>query len=356
MYINFWYPMALSEDLADGPVQVRALDQPFALFRDADGVAHCLADTCVHRGGALGTGKVVGDRIQCPYHGWQYGGDGRCKLIPTLLDDAHIPGRARVDSYPVQERYGVVFAFLGDLSEVERPPILAIEQWGREGWSVTSLVYDWHASFERVIENGLDATHTEFVHPSAGLQGNFKPHDNLDIKMIDNAWGSALQTNSPTLEIEHGHHGASHQWTFLTFNMEQFKGHFFFYSFVRPIDANSVRRYLFHARDFQLGEKMDDEMVTTTLGFEKEDRPVIERMRPHFSPRDTSSELLLPEDEIMLRYRGWLAAWREKGWHIDAQKLAETALRKVYAIPSPARRDKGNWVQETVPLEGADAD
>ena len=350
MYINFWYPMALSDEIGDGPIQVTALGQPFTLFRDSRGDAHCLADTCVHRGGALGTGKLKGDCIECPYHGWQYNGSGECTFIPTLADGARIPGRARVDAYPVQERYGVVFAFLGDLPEEDRPPILEIAQWGLEGWSVTNLVYDWNASFERVIENGLDATHTEFVHPSAGLQGNFKPHDDLDVKLVENEWGSAFQTNSPDLQIEHGHHGASHQWTFLTFNMEQFKGKFFFYSFVRPINERNVRRYLFHARNFQLGEKVDAEMVTTTLGFEKEDRPVIERIRPQYSPRDTSSELLLPEDEIMVRYRRWLDEWQQRGWHIDLERLERTSSRKVYAVPSPGRRDKGNWILDSVPL------
>lgn len=61
-------------------------------------------------------------------------------------------------------------------------------------------------------------------------------------------------------------------------------GHFQFYSFVQPIDEYSVRRYLFHARDFQLGENMDKTMVETTLGFELEDRDVIEKMQPRYSP------------------------------------------------------------------------
>lgn len=350
MYINFWYPMALSAEVQDAPVRSKALGFDFVLFRDSEGVARCLADTCVHRGGSLGVGKRKGDSIECPYHGWQYNGSGQCVHIPTLRQGSKIPARARVDAYPVIERYGVVFAFLGDLPEDERPPIMDIAQWGQEGWSVTSLVYDWNASFERVIENGLDATHTEFVHPSAGLQGGFKPEDIRAENLVETAWGSAMQTDTDKVQIEHGHLGASHQWTFLTFKMPKFQGSFMFYSFVRPIDAHSVRRYLFNARDFQHGEAMDKSLTETTLGFEKEDRPVIEAMQPQLSPRDTRSELLLPEDEVMVSYRRYLDAWQAKGWHIDMTALEKTRARKVYAVPCPSRRENRSWVMDSVPL------
>jgi phenylpropionate dioxygenase-like ring-hydroxylating dioxygenase large terminal subunit len=350
MYINFWYPMALSEEVQEMPLRSDALGQRFMLFRDADGEAHCLADTCVHRGGSLSAGKLKDGCIECPYHGWRYGADGQCTHIPTLRKGAKIPGRARVDTYPVEERYGVIFAFLGDLPAAERPPIGELKEWGQDGWSVTSLVYDWNASFERVVENGLDATHTEFVHPAAGLEGAFNPDDILDERLVEFDWGSAMQTDTPKVQIEHGHRGPCHQWTFLTFKTGGFEGSFMFYSFIRPIDAHRVRRYLFNARDFQLGEKMDEQLNETTLVFEKEDRPVIEAMQPAFSPRDTSSELLLPEDEIMVRYRQYLDEWQAKGWHIDVDEVKRLDERKVFTIPSPSRREHRNWVMDNVPL------
>jgi phenylpropionate dioxygenase-like ring-hydroxylating dioxygenase large terminal subunit len=350
MFINFWYPMALASEVTDKPVRSRALGLDFVLFRDAGGAVRCLANTCIHRGGSLGSGKLVDGQVQCPYHGWRFDGEGRCQHIPTLPADARIPARARVDAYPVEERYGVVFAFLGELPEGERPPIMDLAQWGREGWSVTSTVYDWNASFDRVIENGLDATHTEFVHPSAGLQGGFDPSAIRGQRLVTGPWSSACQMETDRVDIEHGHHGPSQQWTFLSFKMKGFTGKFRFYSFVRPIDAHSVRRYLFHARDCQHGEKMDADMVKTTLGFELEDRPVIEEMRPVFSPRDALTELLLPEDEIMMSYRRFLADWERRGWLIDDVALAERGRRKVFAVPGPGRRETRNWVLEPVPL------
>ncbi len=143
MFINFWYTAGLSSDVGDAPVRRRMLGQDFVLFRDTGGKVHCLADTCVHRGASLGLGKVKGDCIQCPYHGWQFGGDGACRKIPSLGAKAKIPGRARVDSYPTVEKYGLIFAFLGDIPEAERCPILPIPEYGPDGplpgWASTVL-------------------------------------------------------------------------------------------------------------------------------------------------------------------------------------------------------------------------
>ena len=72
---------------------------------------------------ALSAGKLTGDRIACPYHGWQYEPDGACSRIPANPPGRGIPKKARVDSYPVREEYGLIWAFLGDLPEDERPPI-----------------------------------------------------------------------------------------------------------------------------------------------------------------------------------------------------------------------------------------
>jgi phenylpropionate dioxygenase-like ring-hydroxylating dioxygenase large terminal subunit len=97
MYINFWYPICTSEELEDKPLRLEILSLRFAAFRDTEGVAHVLSDTCIHRGGSLGKGRVEGDCIVCPYHGWQYAGDGHCTTIPSQ-QKGKAPGRARVDS------------------------------------------------------------------------------------------------------------------------------------------------------------------------------------------------------------------------------------------------------------------
>ena len=158
-------------------------------FRDGDGNARVLSDTCIHRGASLSKGKIVDGCVQCPYHGWQYDGEGRCVKIPTLKDKSP-PARAKVDSYPVYERYGVVFAFLGDLPESERPPVPVVDEDGVEGWEVTGpIVFEINAYFERSIENGMDPIHNEFVHPSQGAPAV----DEERFTVESGEWGSKFE-------------------------------------------------------------------------------------------------------------------------------------------------------------------
>ena len=101
-----WHPVGYLSDFGDGPRRVRLLGDNVVVWRDSAGEAHALRDLCVHRGTALSLGRVVGDRLMCPYHGWQYGSDGVCKLIPQLEDPTRIPGKARVDAYRCREATG----------------------------------------------------------------------------------------------------------------------------------------------------------------------------------------------------------------------------------------------------------
>jgi len=78
------------------------------------------------------------------------------KKFPHSDQDSKIPKRAKVDSYPVQEKYGIIFAFLGDQSEEERPELYEIEEFDAEGWrSNDPKIIDIDYNYERSIENGL---------------------------------------------------------------------------------------------------------------------------------------------------------------------------------------------------------
>ena len=67
MYINFWYPICTSEELTtEAPQLVELLGVRLAAFRDSNGAAQVISDTCIHRGGSLSKGKVNGDSITCP--------------------------------------------------------------------------------------------------------------------------------------------------------------------------------------------------------------------------------------------------------------------------------------------------
>src|ERR1700744_3391063 len=90
-----WHPAAFASEVTGRPVPADLLGEPLVIWRGAGGAPRAMSDLCVHRGTALSLGRVAGDEIVCPYHGWRYGADGRCTAIPQKKDPAVVPARAR---------------------------------------------------------------------------------------------------------------------------------------------------------------------------------------------------------------------------------------------------------------------
>ncbi len=365
MYMNFWYPMATSEELSDKPLKVRCVGLDFVVFRGEDGAARCLSNTCIHRGGSLGHGKIRGDRIQCPYHGWQFDGEGACQKIPSLGPDARIPVRARVDAYPVQERWGLIFAFLGDLPEAERPPILDVAEYGQEGWRQTMQHYDLKGNYQRSVENGLDPAHNEFVHDTHGFQGENEAYQVNEMRVEErDQWGRGFwhTFNSPKLpegemrklrdyegelEAGTGHHGPNQLWTYIHVTPENW---FHQYAYERPVDADNIHIYLITMRNCALDAKRDDLIIERNDYVAHQDITIIEELRPVVTPTTNTKELMTPSDKVIVMYREKLDEWDAKGWQIDFEMLVRDSKKVAYAIPSPARREQKSWVLDSVPL------
>src|SRR3546814_8078941 len=98
MLINNWYVASEASEVVMGsPRKVRMLGFDFVLFRDGTGRVACLSDVCIHRGASLSKGRCEGDRVACPFHGWEFDGEGRCQKIPAL-GDTKVPKRGRIRS------------------------------------------------------------------------------------------------------------------------------------------------------------------------------------------------------------------------------------------------------------------
>ena len=108
---NYWYVAALDEEVRDRPLGRTILGEPVVLFRTADGALHAFEDRCPHRQLPLSMGKIVGDALQCHYHGLRFDGSGKCVRVPG---QDHIPQNARVRTYPVVERYRWIWIWMGD--------------------------------------------------------------------------------------------------------------------------------------------------------------------------------------------------------------------------------------------------
>jgi phenylpropionate dioxygenase-like ring-hydroxylating dioxygenase large terminal subunit len=362
MYINFWYPICTAQDLEEAaPVRSEVLGHKFVAFRDDSGQAHVLADTCVHRGGSLSKGSVKDDCIVCPYHGWRYSGDGRCRLVPSLDDKSKPPARAKVDSYPVQEIYGIIFAFLGDVPEKERPPIFEIEEYGQDGWRASEImILNVPCYYERSMENGLDFAHNEFVHP---LQGSPKVFMDT-MKIEDNPWGMKISANMGeddastsrmenvtrdpnTLGASSLHHGPNTLVTTINFSATNRLTQYFFEA---PENENHTKIYFINMRNCMLDPAMDDRVREINLNITAEDIEILENLFPVRTPETTTKEILMPADEGITRFRNYLKEWQRRGWRLDAKTLRKARGDVAYAIPCPDRRTSGNWVLDPVPV------
>jgi phenylpropionate dioxygenase-like ring-hydroxylating dioxygenase large terminal subunit len=109
-YPTAWYVFCRSSDVARGPFSKDFLGGRILAYRTRDGDLTAMDARCSHMGTDLGAGKLAGDCIQCPFHDWEYGPDGRCRRIPA---QELIPSFAKQRRYPAAERHGLVFIFNG---------------------------------------------------------------------------------------------------------------------------------------------------------------------------------------------------------------------------------------------------
>jgi phenylpropionate dioxygenase-like ring-hydroxylating dioxygenase large terminal subunit len=116
----YWHAAALSSEVTHAPVERNILDERIVLFRRQDGSVAALIDHCPHYGYRLSTGEIIGDDIECAYHGLRFNGTGQCTGMPA---QTHIPDRFRVRSYPTVERGGTIFVWMG-YSEDADPALL----------------------------------------------------------------------------------------------------------------------------------------------------------------------------------------------------------------------------------------
>jgi vanillate O-demethylase monooxygenase subunit len=162
---NAWYVGAFSHELGRQPIARKLFGDPVVMFRREDGTPVALFDRCPHKGMRLSNGGVlIGDNIQCGYHGIQFGPAGKCALIPS----GGVPTSAlSVRSYPVAEITGWIWIWAGD-------PALADESLIPDHAALGLTAEGFHAYFgERLdvgsnylysIENLVDATHITFLH------------------------------------------------------------------------------------------------------------------------------------------------------------------------------------------------
>ncbi len=158
----FWYPVLPLEQLGAEPAAVTLLGRALVVWRGADGQLGALDDRCRHRSAALSGGHIGSEgHLHCPYHGWAFAIDGRCRLLPQQPDQP-IPERCHSKAYRIQARHGLVWVCLAEEPRLPIPALpLAEDGLHRR---IQGFHETWQCSPFRVIENGLDNIHHYFVH------------------------------------------------------------------------------------------------------------------------------------------------------------------------------------------------
>lgn len=167
---NAWYFAGFSDEIGPGLSEHRLLGDPLVIFRTPEGKPVALDNRCPHRFAPLSMGRLTGDRVQCAYHGIEFDFDGRCVHIPgqeKIRDDAC------VRAYPVVERWGCVWVWMGEPARASVEQLIAGFRYLDEpGWTPVRGVKDVAAGYELLIDNLMDLTHIPFLHPNTlGNQG-----------------------------------------------------------------------------------------------------------------------------------------------------------------------------------------
>jgi phenylpropionate dioxygenase-like ring-hydroxylating dioxygenase large terminal subunit len=166
-----WYVVMDSTHVRDKPVGVVRMGEKLVFWRDSSGKVSCLRDKCAHRGVQLSKGKVIGDHIQCPFHGLEYESSGKVTVIPANGKNTPVPASFQVLSYPTYEAHSFIWIWWGENPPGDlQPPRFFTDIDNSLSYGRT---YDyWNAHYSRVIENQLDAAHLPFVHYNTIGRGN----------------------------------------------------------------------------------------------------------------------------------------------------------------------------------------
>jgi len=160
-----WYCGGFAADLKPGDLKpLTMLGEPVVFYRRDDGSAAAIADRCPHRFAPLSKGKICDGAVQCPYHGLRFDHTGACVHNPH--GDGAIPKAAVVKAYPVIEKHGALWVWMG---EAHRADASLLPDFGmtdqRDGWSRIQGYLHVKAHYQLVIDNLLDLSHVQFLHP-----------------------------------------------------------------------------------------------------------------------------------------------------------------------------------------------
>lgn len=328
---NSWYVAMFSSNLADGALMHRTiLNEPVLFYRKEDGGVAAIADRCSHRLVPLSMGTLLpGDRVQCIYHGLEYGADGRCVKNPH--GSGKVSSASHVRGFSVEERHSLIWIWMGDkpADPAQIPDYSCLDN--RPELHVTRPGYlRVEAHYELIIDNLLDLSHINYTH--AGILGNADAVK-ADVDVAQNGDVVTVSRNSPDTEtpgilqamspggFEHGDQWNSISWyapsnLLLEFGVskpgepkESGTGYFA----IHLLTPETERSTHYHYTASRYGVLTDDEQNKAirdkiykmrTFAFADQDAPVIEAQQVSIDQGgDGVSPTLLSVDTGPLQYQ-----------------------------------------------------
>lgn len=366
MFINNWYVACTADELGDTPLRVTLLAHNFVLFRNDEGI-HCLSDLCCHRGASLSIGVCKDNQLECPQHGWLFNGAGQCTLIPAgIKTPTEPPKRARVPAYPVEEKYGLVFVFLGNQSAEERPAVPDImPEWDSGEWHRDVITRDKDINYVRMCENYNDPCHVHYIHEFAKWLPKgvtIVDHELTDryVKSWHAAWDQAgNHSESSGLMMEYNVISCVSRNT----NYQPDYPPQIVTAYTTPVDDHNTRIYMVMLMPKDETTVLDGSTVRGASEEEHaqlvkmtrdvvmdEDYVVLKTTKP-VNAAPTTEEVLVETDRTLVQVRQMTLNYGESQGFIDTAKIREIADDHITVVPCPGhRKDPKGWVHQQAPL------
>ena len=161
---QYWIPAGLSSELAvdGGPMRLPLLGEKLIAFRDSDGRVGVMDQRCPHRCASLFLGRNEQSGIRCVYHGWKFDTDGTCVDMPNVPNQEEFRGKIRAKAYPVEERAGIFWVYLGPRATPPPLPQLEVTMVPEEEIVVEPVLRD--CNWLQALEGDIDTSHFGFLH------------------------------------------------------------------------------------------------------------------------------------------------------------------------------------------------
>jgi phthalate 4,5-dioxygenase len=162
---RYWIPVLHADELPENdcpPVRVKLLCERLVAWRDTSGRYALTDEFCAHRGVSLWFGRNEENGLRCPYHGWKYDHTGQCVEVPSEPKESGFCNRIKLQSYPLLERGGILWTYLGP--QALKPPPPAFE------WAQVPATQRYHSkrwqecNYLQAMEGAIDSSHVSFLH------------------------------------------------------------------------------------------------------------------------------------------------------------------------------------------------